>query len=78
MGVLNISKKVVWGFFNGACQGDKHMTCGIGFEIFLSEVNFYCGKYHVGNITNNKEEFLSLVYLLKTTIEIGLGKLQVF
>jgi len=65
-----------WGYFDEAFQGPYYIN-GIGFILYLSETHRFQIKGNVGRGTNNQGEFKDIYFLLKSSLDRGIDKLQV-
>lgn len=67
-----------FGYFDGATAGSNPGDIGIGFCIYhgRNEVAIGAGPSAFG--TNNEAEYLSLVWLLETAVELGIKDLRAF
>ena len=71
-----MDKYLAWGYFDGACQG-SYSICGIGFILYLAETHRIQVKDNARRGTNNQGELKTMFYLLKSTLDRGIDKLQV-
>jgi ribonuclease HI len=72
----HIDYDILWGFFDGASQGDPP-RCGVGGFFFLNQSHYFHIHYALGRGTNTKEEFSILWTLLLFSLKKGITKIQV-
>jgi len=65
------------GVRDGACQGLRR-TCRLGYVLNLSNNHYFKAKANLGQGTNNLGEFKALLFLMNSTLDEGIKKLQYF
>jgi ribonuclease HI len=73
---VDINMNMAWGFFEGACQGQRRI-CGLGFILFFLDSHFVTGKANMASGTKNQGELKALFALLKCDLSWDVLALQV-